>query len=405
MTYPQHNHPDLSLIAIERVKTYVLRCPIAMPVQTSFGYMHDRPALFVEVIARDGASGCGEVWCNFPSCGAEHRPALVQTVFAPLLEGQHVEHPAAMFEHLTQRTAVLALQSREYGPIARTIAGIDLALWDLQARRAGLPLWRLLGGTRDEIGVYASGLNPTGTELIVADRLARGFDAFRLKVGFGRQRDADNLKVLREILGPEGLLMVDANQAWDLDTALSMAEVLGGYGPEWLEEPLRCDRPIAEWQTLSARIATPLAARENFSSDTVFEDGIASGARGVIQPDAATWGGISGNWPVAQAVQAVDSRIARITLAREWACSRQGIYSLPRAIAADRGLLEVDANPDPLRSLLSGRSKHLSADACVLARRRALALHLISRHCAARLRLPVTGPYTGLLTSTHMKIQ
>ena len=104
---------QLSPVAIERVETYVLRCPIATPVQTSFGIMRDRPALFIEVIDHNGASGWGEVWCNFPSCGAEHRAALVQTVFAPLIEGQRVGHPAAMFEHLTQRAEIGRASCRE----------------------------------------------------------------------------------------------------------------------------------------------------------------------------------------------------------------------------------------------------------------------------------------------------
>ena len=83
-------------------------------------------------------------------------------------------------EYLSGRTAVLALQSGEPGPVAQVIAGIDLAVLDLQARRARLPLWRLLGGECDEITVYASGLNPTGVEAIVSERLTRGFDAFKL---------------------------------------------------------------------------------------------------------------------------------------------------------------------------------------------------------------------------------
>ena len=354
MTYPQHGHPNLSPVAIRRVETYVLRCPIATPVQTSFGIMRDRPALFIEVIDHDGASGWGEVWCNFPACGAEHRAALVQTVFAPLMEGQRVGHPAAMFEHLTRRTAVLALQSGEPGPIAQVIAGIDLALWDLQARRAGLPLWRLLGGKSDEIGVYASGLNPIGAELIVAEHLARGFDAFKLKLGFGPERDAANLKRVREIIGPERRLMVDANQAWNLDTALSMAEVLDEHRPLWLEEPLRCDRPIMEWQMLSARTAIPLAAGENFANHATFKEGIASGALSVIQPDAAKWGGISGNWPVTQAVQA-----AGLMYCPHYLGAGVGLLASAHLLAAagdsgGRGLLEVDANPNPLRSRLSG---------------------------------------------------
>jgi D-galactarolactone cycloisomerase len=354
MRYSQHDHLDLSATKIERIEAHVLRCPIDTPVRTSFGVLRDRPAVFIRIIDCDGVSGWGEVWCNFPACGAEHRARLVQTVFAPLVEGRCVTHPAAMFVELSERTAVLALQSGEHGPIAQVIAGIDIALWDLQARRARLPLWRLLGGECDEIKVYASGLNPIGAESIVAERLARGFDAFKLKLGFGRERDAANLKLLRELIGPERRLMVDANQAWDLDAAIAMSEVFEGQPLEWLEEPLRCDRPLTEWQTLSARCPIPLAAGENLASATAFDAGIASGALSVIQPDAAKWGGISGNWPVAQAVQA-----AGLVYCPHYLGAGIGLRASAHLLAAagdsdGRGMLEVDANPNPLRSLLSG---------------------------------------------------
>ncbi|MCC2676318.1 MAG: Mandelate racemase/muconate lactonizing protein, partial [Ramlibacter sp.] len=143
-----------------RVEAFVFRCPIATPVRTSFGTMHDRPAVFVRVEDADGAVGWGEIWCNFPSCGAEHRARLLDTVLAPLATSRSFTGPAEAFEWLSARTAVLAIQSGEPGPIAQVIAGIDLALWDLCARRAGQPLWRYLGGTRDEVVAYASGINP-----------------------------------------------------------------------------------------------------------------------------------------------------------------------------------------------------------------------------------------------------
>src|SRR3546814_20499614 len=108
--------------------------------------MGDRPAVVLRLRDADGAEGWGEVWCNFPGCGAEHRGRLVATVLAPLLIGRKVEDPALEWRRLTDATRILALQSGEAGPFAQAIAGIDIALWDLAARRAGLPLWRLLDG-------------------------------------------------------------------------------------------------------------------------------------------------------------------------------------------------------------------------------------------------------------------
>jgi L-alanine-DL-glutamate epimerase-like enolase superfamily enzyme len=137
--------------AIARVAAHVLRWPVRVPVRTSFGTMHDRPAVLVRVEDEDGAFGWGEAWCNFPTCGAEHRARLIETVLAPLVVGRAFASPDAAFRELSEQTAVLAIQSGEPGPIAQAIAGVDIALHDLAARRAGEPLWRHLAreGERD----------------------------------------------------------------------------------------------------------------------------------------------------------------------------------------------------------------------------------------------------------------
>src|SRR4051812_35868112 len=92
--------------------------------------------------------------------------------------------PSEAFALLTQRTAVLALQSGEPGPFAQAISGIDMAIWDLFARRGNTPLWRLLGGAGADIKVYASGINPVGSRAMAEAALRRGHRALKLKIGF-----------------------------------------------------------------------------------------------------------------------------------------------------------------------------------------------------------------------------
>src|SRR5665213_1353353 len=120
----------MSAFTVRRVEAFVFRCPIAVPVVTSFGTMRDRPMVLVRVEDDQGVVGWGEAWCNFPSVGAEHRARLVESVMAPLLEGQRFDSPEAAFKRLTEATAVLAIQSGERGPVSQAIAALDIAMWD-----------------------------------------------------------------------------------------------------------------------------------------------------------------------------------------------------------------------------------------------------------------------------------
>ena len=151
--------PPFAPLSLAKVEAQVFRVPIAEPVQTSFGIMHDRPAVLVRVEDREGAVGWGEIWCNFPAVGAEHRARLLESAVAPILLSRAWAHPAEAFAHASAQLRILAIQTGEPGPIAQAIAGADIALWDLLGKRLGQPLWQLLGGT-PEIGTYASGLSP-----------------------------------------------------------------------------------------------------------------------------------------------------------------------------------------------------------------------------------------------------
>jgi L-alanine-DL-glutamate epimerase-like enolase superfamily enzyme len=313
--------------------------------------MRDRPALFVRIDDDDGATGWGEVWCNFPSCGAEHRARLLDSVFAPVLQDRVVTNPVDLFNELTECTAVLALQSGEPGPIRQCIAGIDIALWDLLARRAAQPLWRLLGGCDPRVQVYASGINPDASADFVCALRAQGYRAFKLKIGFGEMRDLENLRAMRSTVGDECLLMVDANQAWVYSTALAIIAKLEQFDLTWIEEPLRADRPWSEWRGLSDTTRIALATGENLAGEGAFAAALESGALRVLQPDLAKWGGISGCLPVARRIIESGARYCPHYLG-----GGVGLLASAHLLAAvgGDGILEVDANPNPLRSLTCG---------------------------------------------------
>ena len=336
---------------IHAVTTQVYRAPLAVPVVTSFGTMTDRPMLLVRIEDSDGAVGWGEAWCNFPSVGAEHRARLVESVLGPLLAGADVADPAEAFATLTARTAVLAIQSGEMGPLAQAIAGVDIALWDLHARRLSQPLWRLLGGAAGPWPAYASGINPEGAVALALARQADGYGAFKLKLGFGRARDIGNLQALRAALGPGAVLAADVNQGWSVAEALAMLPELAPFDLAWLEEPVRADTPWADWQHLAAAAPMPLAAGENLAGHAAFQAAIDSGAIRVLQPDLAKWGGFSGALPVARHALAAGLRFCPHYLGGGIGL-RASAHLL--AAAGGDGLLEVDANDNPLRQDLCG---------------------------------------------------
>lgn len=378
-----------TVLRIMRLQVRVFRHPIARPVITSFGVMKDRPCVLVCAEDDQGVRGWGEVWCNFPSVGAEHRARLVNSVLWPMLEGRRFASPREAFAQMSAATAVLAIQSGEPGPLAQAIAGVDLALWDLVARRAGLPLWRVLrhacelpkdrsggshpsqdgpasaapagaagvSGLDGRIPVYASGINPDsaadpdGPRQLVTRRRAEGYTAFKLKIGFEPERDIRSLRGVQEAAGADAELMVDANQAWDLATALARMPLLAPFNLRWIEEPLRADVPWAHWQILKSRSPAPLAAGENVAGDHAFDALLAARAVGVVQPDVAKWGGHSGTLPVVQRVLAAGLRHCPHYLG-----GGIGLLHAGHLLAATGGTgrLEIDANDNPLRTLLCG---------------------------------------------------
>jgi D-galactarolactone cycloisomerase len=335
---------------IRSIEAFCYRYPLAMPVVTSFGKMLDRPAVFVRAVDEDGVEGWGEAWCNFPAPGAEHRARLINEVLAPALIGRKFDGPTQAFETLTKATDVLVIQCGEPGPFAQAISGIDLALWDVCARRRRLPLWRLLGGQSGKIKVYASGINPAGAAQTAEAALKRGHCALKLKVGFGAETDIANLAALRGILGA-GMLATDANQGWSVRQAIEMLPRLAQFDLRWLEEPIRADRPRAEWRRLHAAAKMPIAAGENISSVEGFKEVLADDVLGVVQPDIAKWGGLSVCSPLAR-----DILKAGKTFCPHYLGGGLGLLASAHLLAGigGQGWLEVDVNDNPLRDLFCG---------------------------------------------------
>lgn len=329
------------------------RVPIETPVRTSFGVMLDRPTLVLRLDDGHGAVGYGEVWCNFPSGGAEHRAYLLETVILPLAASSGLlDDPGALWVWLTRRLHVLAIQSGEPGPFAQCLAGIECALNDLAARRAGMSLSRFLNPEAPaSVGVYASGINPDGAPEAAARAHADGYAGSKIKIGFDPVLDRENLRETRTLLGPEKLLMADANQGYGLAEALAIAPVADEVGLFWLEEPLPQDAPDEDWAALHRGLRTPLAAGENFSREEHFTALADRRSIAVVQPDLGRWGGVQKMLEVAK-----EAERANRLLCPHWLGGGIGLLTschVKAASGVSSGFVEVDYNTNPMRSELA----------------------------------------------------
>ena len=336
---------------LRHAEVFVFRAPIDAPVRTSFGVMHDRPAVLLRVEDEDGLCGWGEAWCNFPSCGAEHRGRLLAETVLPSALGASWREPGGLVREVARKLRILRLQADEPGPMDQALACLDIALWDLAARRAGVPLHALLGdAAMTAMPAYASGINHPGVAETVARTRQEGYRAFKVKIGFGREQDEANIRAPLDSLLPGERLAADVNQAWTLEQALEALPRLSRYPLLWVEEPLACDRPAAEWAALAAASRFTLAAGENIRSDTAFDAAIAAASVRVVQPDVCKWGGLTGCLRVARAALA-----AGLHYCPHYLGGGIGLLASAHLLAAvgGDGLLEVDCNPNPLRELLA----------------------------------------------------
>jgi L-talarate/galactarate dehydratase len=184
------------------------------------------------------------------------------------------------------------------GLAVQAIAAFDNCLWDLKAKRAGLPLAKLLGAHRDAVACYntSGGFLSTPIEQVLdnVDRsLEQGIGGIKIKVGQPDSRaDLKRLEAVRNRLDGRAALMVDANQQWDRPTALRMGRAMESFGLVWIEEPL--DAYDTEGHAaLAQALDTPIASGEMLASAAEHLELIGKNAVDIIQPDAPRIGGIS----------------------------------------------------------------------------------------------------------------
>jgi len=246
----------------------------------------------VRVFDSDGAVGTGYSYTI--GTGGSSVIALLADHLAPRMIGRDAAHIEAIWRDLlfsTHATSVGAITS-----IA--LAAVDSALWDLRARRAGLPLHVVAGGAKDSCPLYTTegGWLHIEPQALVDDALAAkasGFGGAKIKVGRPHiAEDVARLAAVRDAVGPSWDIMTDANQGFTLSEAIRRARHLEALDVAWFEEPIPAD-DVAAHVELARRTSVPIAVGESLYSISQFKDYLQAGACSIVQVDAGRIGGIT----------------------------------------------------------------------------------------------------------------
>ncbi|HEV2123426.1 MAG TPA: mandelate racemase/muconate lactonizing enzyme family protein [Chloroflexota bacterium] len=296
---------------IKDVRAIALSVPLAKPTRISTRLVLAREFVLVRIEADSGQIGVGYTYAG--TVGGKIVRDAVTDLLKPHLVGQASSlidrHWAAMY----QDTLLVGRR----GGVLRAISAVDLALWDLHGKDAGLPLFRLLGGLHDTVPVYASGGYYRDEDPLAAirDEMSRyrdlGFRDFKMKVGGTTlELDTERVRAARETIGPHGRLALDANNAYrTVPDALRAARAFAPYHPWWFEEPLSADNNAGHAE-LARKIDTPVATGEIHQTRWEFRDLLERKAASILQPDAGVLGGITEWLKVARAAEVFDVPVA-----------------------------------------------------------------------------------------------
>jgi L-alanine-DL-glutamate epimerase-like enolase superfamily enzyme len=295
--------------AIVSVETYALAVPLKSPIADSTAALTHWTVPVVEIRTRDGRVGTG---ISGVHAGSGLLCTVIDDYYAAALLGASSEDVIGTWNRLYWLPTHWIGRA---GVVHMALSMVDIALWDLAAQRAGVPLWRLLGGTPDPIEAYntdAGWLNRTENELVhdLSSLLDQGWKRVKVKVGKPDPlEDISRVRAVRRAVGDWTTLMCDANQRWDLATANRMMPVLEEVAMDWVEEPLHAD-DLEGHATLQRATRLDIAAGESIYSYQQFASFIAGDALRVVQVDATRVGGVTEWLQVAAHAAARGLRVA-----------------------------------------------------------------------------------------------
>ena len=295
---------------ITAVRSIALTVPIEKPTRIATRQLGGRDYVLVWVDTDEGVSGVGYTYAG--TLGGKIVQAGIDAL-APLLIG---DDPFAIERHWARMFQESLLIGRR-GALLRSISAIDIALWDTVGKALNQPLYKLIGGYRDQVPAYASGGyyregDPLAyIEIELSQYRQLGFQDYKIKVGGAPfEIDVERVRVARETIGPKARLALDANNAWRYPSdAIRFVRAIEQYDPWWIEEPLRVDN-LAGNAEVARVLDIPLANGEIHSSRYDFRDLITQHAADILQPDAGVLGGVTEWLKVARTAPSFDLPVA-----------------------------------------------------------------------------------------------
>ncbi len=301
---------------IAAIESTVYNVPLAVPLSDS---THGEMPFFELITAclkdDQGREGLGYTFTV--GAGGLAIQALIDRYLRPDLLGQDPRRIDQLWQRMWWRLHYVG----RGGPASFAISAIDIALWDLAGKRQGEPLWRLLGGHRNRVKVYAGGIDLSFTLDALKEQtrrfLSQGYGAIKMKVGRPKlSEDVARVGAIRELLGPDVPLMVDANMRWTAEQAIRASRALSPFGLFWLEEPTIPD-DLAGHIRIAREGALPIATGENMHTLYEFQNFITAGAVAFPEPDASNCGGIT-----------VWMKVARLAEAHNLPVTSHGIHDI-----------------------------------------------------------------------------
>jgi len=345
---------------IVEVRTYTLKSQLSQPLIWSNGYITQRETMLVSIQTDTGVVGWGETGNSLAS-------SVIQQGLSPLLIGQDPMNRM----YLWQKMYGLYYSSNSAcGLTMCAISAIDIALWDIAGKATNLPVYQLLGGRlRQKVSVYATGLYYTDDNCLsrlqeeAKSYVKQGFQGMKMKIGgLGLIEDRKRVAAVREAIGSEVRLMVDANQAYNPALAIKMGLYLADLDIHWFEEPVAA-HDLGLYLEVKRMLSIPLAGGENFYSEYNFRDFFAERALDIAQPDVGNIGGLSKIVKVAAMSQTFGVQLCPhawgtpvLTAATIHLCA--GLSPCPFVLAPKNYLqepiMELDCTPNPIRDQLCG---------------------------------------------------